>query len=93
MKLKRVFVGLGIFLILLLLLSFFLRSTLLQWSFNKAETHFYHHYGLHISAADFHFSGLDKIQFKDFVVQPDSADALLRINLLELNIAIADLLT
>jgi hypothetical protein len=93
MKFRRALIAGGIFLIAALILYFLFRNTLLRYAFSKVKTRSYQSYGLRLSVAELHFSGIDHIRFNHLVLQPEDADTLLKLEGLECNVSFADLLT
>ena len=77
-----------------MLIAFFLfRNSILYWAFDKVKEKVKQKYHLSLSAESVSFAGIQKVNFHQIVAVPDSADTLLTISNLSLDVSLLNLLT
>lgn len=79
--------------LLLAILFFACRNSVLHWVFNKQTAHYKSAYHLNISATDVAFKGLTVVQINNLTILPDGRDTLATFRQVQVNVAVMKLLT
>ena len=79
--------------IVMFLLFFLSRNSLLQFAFKRVQIRAHENYHVALNASSVRFSGFDEICMENVTLQPEGADTLAQINTVTLNLSLLDLAT